>query len=71
MLARTRGRVWSVTTRHVRPPPGLVVSALAHENDIRYRVVADTRPAEDALPLEPTLEVGYLALTGPAATMAG
>ncbi|MFL6145228.1 MAG: hypothetical protein ACJ72N_25625 [Labedaea sp.] len=47
------------------------MSALAHENDIRYRVVADTRPAEDALPLEPTLEVGYLALTGPAATMAG
>jgi ABC-type multidrug transport system ATPase subunit len=70
VVAHGRGRVWSVTTRHGGPPPGTVVSALAHENGTRYRVVADIRPTGNAEPLEPTLEDGYLALTG-AATVPG
>ena len=69
VMAYAHGRVWSVTTRDSGPPPGVVVSALAHEDGTRYRVVSDARPTEDAAPLEPTLEDGYLALTG-AATVA-
>jgi ABC-type multidrug transport system ATPase subunit len=70
VITHARGRVWTVTTRHGGPPPGVVVSALAHEDGTRYRVVADSQPTPDAEPLEPTLEDGYLALTG-AAPVAG
>jgi len=70
VVAHAGGRVWSVTTRQDGPPAGVVVSALAHEDGTRYRVVSDIRPSEDAVALEPTLEDGYLALTG-AITVAG
>ena len=64
VVAHAGGRVWSVTTRDGGPPLGTVVSALAHENGTRSRVVSEVRPTADAEPLEPTLEDGYLALAG-------
>ncbi|MEU6712304.1 ABC transporter ATP-binding protein [Nonomuraea sp. NPDC046802] len=62
LLARADGRVWTVTTPGAAPPAGRVVSVLPEGVGMRYRVVAATPPAPDALPAEPTLEDGYLAL---------
>jgi hypothetical protein len=47
------------------PPPagGTVVSALPHEDGMRYRIVAPTAPGLQPGPVEPSLEDGYLAVT--------
>jgi ABC-type multidrug transport system ATPase subunit len=68
VVAHARGRVWTVDTPGP-PPPGVVVSAVTHEHGTRYRVVSDVKPGEQALPVEPSLEDGYLALTGAAAAL--
>ncbi|ABW13384.1 ABC transporter related [Parafrankia sp. EAN1pec] len=60
---RARGRVWSVVTDGPPPAEGTVVSALPHEDGMRYRVVAPAAPGPQARPVEPALEDGYLALT--------
>jgi ABC-type multidrug transport system ATPase subunit len=60
---RAHGRVWSVVTDGPPPAEGTVVSALPHEDGMRYRVVAPEPPDPRARPLEPALEDGYLALT--------
>ncbi|HEY8472321.1 MAG TPA: ABC transporter ATP-binding protein [Natronosporangium sp.] len=63
LTRQAEGRVWSVTTAGP-PPPGTVVSALPHSGGMRYRLVAPARPSPAASPVEPSLEDGYLALTG-------
>jgi ABC-type multidrug transport system ATPase subunit len=68
VVAHARGRVWTVDTPGP-PPSGIVVSAVTHEHSTRYRVVSDVKPAEEAQPLEPSLEDGYLALNGAAAAL--
>ncbi|WP_426502911.1 hypothetical protein ACPPVO_35450 [Dactylosporangium sp. McL0621] len=63
LTATANGVVWSDTTTD--PPPGAtVVSALAKGARTRYRLLSRTAPAEHARPVEPTIEDGYLALTG-------
>ncbi|GLH98732.1 ABC transporter ATP-binding protein [Phytohabitans aurantiacus] len=56
------GRVWTVVTAGPAPTTGTVVSALPHDDGMRYRVVGDSPPAFDASPAAPNLEDGYLAL---------
>jgi len=68
LTRRAEGQVWSVVTGGPAPPEGTVVSALPHETGMRYRIVAPTRPNPQAQPLEPSLEDGYIALTGAAQT---
>jgi energy-coupling factor transporter ATP-binding protein EcfA2 len=67
VVAHPRSRVWTVDTPDT-PPPGVVMSAVTHEHGTRYRVVADVKPAVEAEPVEPSLEDGYIALTGATAT---
>ena len=63
LTRRAEGRVWSVVTDGPPPAEGMVVSALPHDDGMRYRVVAPTAPGSQAKPLEPGLEDGYLAVT--------
>jgi ABC-2 type transport system ATP-binding protein len=63
LTSRAEGQVWSVVTDGPAPADGTVVSALPHEQGMRYRVVAPTAPGPQARPLEPGLEDGYLAVT--------
>jgi ABC-2 type transport system ATP-binding protein len=63
LTSRAEGQVWSVTTDGPAPADGTVVSALPHEQGMRYRIVAPTAPGPHARPLEPGLEDGYLAVT--------
>ncbi|MFI5955696.1 ABC transporter ATP-binding protein [Cryptosporangium sp. NPDC051539] len=65
LVHRADGQVWSVVTDGPPPGEGTVVSALPHENGMRYRVVAPTVPAPQARPLEPGLEDGYLTVNAP------
>ncbi|MFI5915564.1 ABC transporter ATP-binding protein [Dactylosporangium sp. NPDC051541] len=64
LTRRAEGRVWSVVTAGPPPPEGTVVSALPHEDGMRYRIVAQRAPGSQAKPLEPSLEDGYLSLSG-------
>ncbi|SHN75617.1 ABC transporter ATP-binding protein [Cryptosporangium aurantiacum] len=57
------GQVWSVVTDGPPPTEGTVVSALPHEDGMRYRIVAPTAPSPRAGSIEPGLEDGYLAVT--------
>ncbi|MEV6303254.1 ABC transporter ATP-binding protein [Actinoplanes sp. NPDC051861] len=61
LTRRAEGRVWSVVTDGPAPAEGTVVSALPHENGMRYRIVAPAAPSPGARPVEPGLEDGYLA----------
>ncbi|GIE99631.1 ABC transporter ATP-binding protein [Paractinoplanes rishiriensis] len=64
LTRRAEGRVWSVVTDGPPPAEGTVVSALPHENGMRYRIVSPTAPSPQAQPVEPGLEDGYLATAG-------
>jgi len=63
LTRRAEGRVWSVVTDGPPPTEGTVVSALPHEDGMRYRIVAHAAPSPRARPVEPGLEDGYLAVT--------
>jgi ABC-2 type transport system ATP-binding protein len=63
LTRRAEGRVWSVVTDGPPPTDGTVVSALPHDDGMRYRIVAPTAPSPHARPMEPGLEDGYLAVT--------
>ena len=64
LIGRADGRVWSVITDGPPPTGGTVVSALPHEDRMRYRIVASVAPNLRARPVEPGLEDGYLAVMG-------
>ena len=55
--------MWSVVTDGPPPAEGTVVSALPHDDGMRYRIVAPAAPSSRARPAEPGLEDGYLAVT--------
>ena len=63
LVHRAEGRVWSVVTDGPPPTEGTVVSALPHEDGMRYRIVAPAAPNPLAHAVEPGLEDGYLAVT--------
>ena len=57
------GVTWEVVTGPgAPPPPGVVVSAITEANGTRYRVVSQQRPTQNAQPVAPSLEDGYVAL---------
>ncbi|MGQ5262842.1 ATP-binding cassette domain-containing protein [Micromonospora sp. ZYX-F-536] len=62
LTRRAQGQVWSVVTDGPAPTEGTVVSALPHDDGMRYRIVAPSVPSPGARPLEPGLEDGYLAV---------
>ncbi len=63
LTRRAEGKVWSVVTDGPPPTDGTVVSALPHQDGMRYRIVAPAAPNPQARPVEPGLEDGYLAVT--------
>jgi ABC-type multidrug transport system ATPase subunit len=71
LTRRAEGQVWSVVTDGPPPTEGTVVSALPHEDGMRYRIVAATEPSPRARPVEPGLEDGYLAVTAPSSSPHG
>jgi len=63
LVDAARGQVWTLDTDGPAPTgSGTVVSALPVDGGMRYRIVADERPATNAQQVEPSLEDGYLAL---------
>nr|WP_221382255.1 ATP-binding cassette domain-containing protein [Actinoplanes polyasparticus] len=62
LTRRAEGQVWSVVTDGPAPTEGTVVSALPHDDGMRYRIVAPSAPRPGARLLEPGLEDGYLAV---------
>ncbi|MEU7875910.1 ATP-binding cassette domain-containing protein [Dactylosporangium sp. NPDC049140] len=63
LTRRAEGRVWSLVTDGPPPADGTIVSAIPQEGGVRYRIVAPAAPSPQALPVEPGLEDGYLAVT--------
>jgi ABC-type multidrug transport system ATPase subunit len=63
LIAHAQGQVWTLTTPGPPPVGDLeVVAALHGAQGVQYRVVAQRRPHPAAVPVEPTLEDGYVAL---------
>jgi ABC-2 type transport system ATP-binding protein len=71
LTRRAQGRVWAVVTDGPAPAEGTVVSALPHDDGMRYRVVSRTAPSPQARPVDPNLEDGYLAVTADQAAAVG
>ncbi len=64
LLAAVQGRVWEMEWQKPEPLPGnpFVVSSLPVQEGIRYRLLAEQPPTDEAQPLQPTLEDAYLYL---------
>ncbi|PHP52555.1 ATP-binding cassette domain-containing protein [Actinomyces ruminis] len=62
LIGAAKGRTW-ITAEQVAPPPErtTVVNAITTPRGTRYRVITDNPPA-GAVPAEPSLEDGYMAL---------
>jgi ABC-type multidrug transport system ATPase subunit len=61
LIARVRGLVWTVLTRGETPDSGLViVSTMKMQDGIQYRVVGNPSGHSKRVPVEPSLEDGYL-----------
>ena len=61
MLQATRGKVWLLTTHGPQPVGNFtIVSALNMGASVQYRVVGDLSPRAGAVPVEPSLEDGYV-----------
>jgi ABC-type multidrug transport system ATPase subunit len=68
LIAYAKGRVWTVTTAGQAPiGEGTIIAAFREEEGVRYRIVADRPPRGTAVPVEPTLEDGYVTLVASAA----
>jgi ABC-type multidrug transport system ATPase subunit len=72
LVAYAQGRVWRITTAGQTPiGEGTIIAAIREQGGVQYRIVADRPPQGGAVPLEPTLEDGYVALAGSAAARHG
>jgi ABC-type multidrug transport system ATPase subunit len=61
LASLAEGRTWQITSRNgTRPEHLTVVSILPRATGIEYRVVGDPRPEEEATPVAPGMEDGYL-----------
>ncbi|HEY7357311.1 MAG TPA: ABC transporter ATP-binding protein [Ktedonobacterales bacterium] len=61
LAALAEGRAWQITSvTGVRPEHLTVVSILPRAGGIEYRVVGEPRPEDQALPVAPGMEDGYL-----------
>ena len=61
LTSETRGQVWIITTQGTRPKGDFtIVSTLNMGSTVQYRVVGDVLSAEEASPVEPSLEDSYV-----------
>ncbi|HZU68169.1 MAG TPA: ABC transporter ATP-binding protein [Ktedonobacteraceae bacterium] len=61
LVGETRGKVWIITTQGIKPEGNFtVVSTLNMGSTIQYRVVGELSPRAGAIPVEPSLEDGYV-----------
>jgi ABC-2 type transport system ATP-binding protein len=61
LIARVRGQAWLVTTTG-EPPAGnlTIVSSLQHRDGTQYRVLGTPGAHDNPVPVEPSLEDGYM-----------
>jgi len=61
LIAQARGRVWNLVTTGERPGTALtVVSTVQIQDGVQYRVIGTPGDATRAVPVEPSLEDGYI-----------
>jgi ABC-2 type transport system ATP-binding protein len=61
LIARARGRVWRIVTDGEKPDSGLtVVSTRQLDTGVEYRVLGEPTAQYNAMPVEPSLEDGYI-----------
>jgi ABC-2 type transport system ATP-binding protein len=61
LLRETQGRAWMITTQGAKPEGNFtIVSTLNMGPVVQYRVVGDLSPRAGAVPIEPSLEDGYV-----------
>jgi len=61
LIAQAREHVWNIITAGERPDSGLtVVSTLQLEDGVQFRVLGDASARRTAVPVEPSLEDGYI-----------
>lgn len=61
LLRETQGKAWMITTQGVKPEGNfMIVSTLNMGPVVQYRVVGDLSPRAGAVPIEPSLEDGYV-----------
>ncbi len=61
LIDNVRGKVWQVTTKGERPDGGAgIVSSVQVQAGIQYRLVGDRLNEYPAIPVEPSLEDGYI-----------
>ena len=62
IIRNAEGWTWEVSSRNGPPGQGVIVSAVTGPEGNRYRVVHPTSPTPTAIPVDPALEDGYVAL---------
>jgi ABC-type multidrug transport system ATPase subunit len=61
LIGQARNHVWQITTQGERPNNGVaIVSTLQMQNGVQYRVLGEPDKQHHAIPVEPSLEDGYI-----------
>jgi len=61
LISQARGNVWNIVTAGERPDSELIViSTLQLEDGVQFRVLGDASAHRAAVPIEPSLEDGYI-----------
>jgi ABC-type multidrug transport system ATPase subunit len=61
LIGQARNHVWQITTQGERPNNGVaIVSTLQMQNGVQYRVLGEPDKQYHAIPVEPSLEDGYI-----------
>ncbi|HEX3052802.1 MAG TPA: ABC transporter ATP-binding protein [Aggregatilineaceae bacterium] len=61
LIGQARNHVWQITTQGERPNNGVaIVSTLQMQNGVQYRVLGEPDKQYQAIPVEPSLEDGYI-----------
>jgi ABC-type multidrug transport system ATPase subunit len=61
LIEAVRGKVWTVATKGERPDGGAgIVSTMQLQDGVQYRLVGERVDSHPALPVEPSLEDGYI-----------
>ncbi|GAB3162368.1 ABC transporter ATP-binding protein [Microbispora hainanensis] len=62
IVQRAEGVTWELVGQGPPPATGVVVSAVSRPDGTHYRLVSSARPDPRAVPVQPSLEEGYVAL---------
>lgn len=62
IVQRAEGITWELVGQGPPPTTGVVVSAVSRSDGTHYRLVSPARPDPRAVPVQPSLEEGYVAL---------